>query len=150
MIGFLVNIFAQVFSRILFNHPLSFTEEISRYAFLWMVMFGFSFATKYERHIRVTILVDRFPKRAKKIVDLLINLLALIMFCRIFLVGINYVQFTALTKTPSLQISRAYIAIIVPIIAFFMVLRSGERIVLLFRSIFEKNISENLMNKGGN
>lgn len=133
MLAFLVNIFFQVFSRMLFNRPLSATEEISRYSFLWMVLLGLSFATRYDRHIRVTIIADRFPPAFRKCVDVFINTLALAVFCWIFYIGVQYVLYTAPTKTPSLQISRAYVASIVPLASLLMVARSLEKIVLLFR-----------------
>lgn len=134
MLVFLVNIFFQVFSRMLFNRPLSATEEISRYSFLWMVLLGLSFATRYDRHIRVTIVADRFPPLVRKGVDLFISILALAVFCWIFYIGIRYVLYTAPTKTPSLQISRAWVASIVPIASILMIARSLEKILAIVKT----------------
>ena len=142
MLSFFLNIVLQIFARVVFNHPLSFTEEISRYCFLWMVMLGFSFATKYDRHIRISLLVERFSPVIQKIINIFIYLLAFFLFCWILYVGISYVKYTAISKTPALQISRAYIAIIVPITAFLMILRSGEKIFFLVRSLLRPKTGE--------
>jgi TRAP-type C4-dicarboxylate transport system permease small subunit len=134
MVVFLLNITAQVFSRMIFNKPLSYTEEISRYSFLWMVMLGFSFATKYDRHIKIDLLTVKFSPLIKKVVDLFINILALLVFIWVFYVGIVYMKYTSISTTPALQISRAYIVIIVPLSAFLMILRSVEKVILIIKS----------------
>ena len=80
MVVFMVNIFCQIFFRVLFKTPVFFAEELSRYAFLWMVFLGLSYATLHDKHIRVTLLVEKFPFTLQRITEILIHLLAIACF----------------------------------------------------------------------
>lgn len=134
MIVFLINIFLQVFSRMLFK-PLSFTEELSRYSFLWMVMLGFSRATHKKSHIRVTVLVNRFGPKAQVIVNLIIDILAVCLFVWLLYMGCQYVVYTAPTKTAALQISRGYVAVIVPVCSVLTIIRSSQNIAMGIKAL---------------
>ena len=69
-------IFSQIFMRTLFNYSLSWTEELSRYIFIWQTWLGTSIALKYKQHIRVEILINIFKKaKNKKILEISVNLI---------------------------------------------------------------------------
>ena len=60
---FVVILFIQIISRQLFNHSISWSEELSTYMFVWFVYFGASYATKLAAHNRVTFQFKLFPPR---------------------------------------------------------------------------------------
>lgn len=68
-------IFSQIFMRTIFNYSLSWTEELSRYIFIWQTWLGTSIALKYKQHIRVEILINIFKKANKKILEISVNLI---------------------------------------------------------------------------
>ena len=62
--------------RTIFNYSLSWTEELSRYIFIWQTWLGTSIALKYKQHIRVEILINIFKKaKNKKILEISVNLI---------------------------------------------------------------------------
>lgn len=136
MIGFLgvflLNIFIQIILRLFFKSPLSFTEEVSRYSFVWMVFLGLSYATRYDRHIRVDFLYDRFPKIIKFLVEILLNILTIIIFFWIFNTGLEYVEYSSITRTYALNIPRSIVVAIIPLSGFLMCVRVIEK---FFRDI---------------
>ena len=69
-------IFSQIFMRTIFNYSLSWTEELSRYIFIWQTWLGTSIALKYKQHIRVEILINIFKKaKNRKILEISVNLI---------------------------------------------------------------------------
>ena len=69
-------IFSQILMRTIFNYSLSWTEELSRYIFIWQTWLGTSIALKYKQHIRVEILINIFKKaKNKKILEISVNLI---------------------------------------------------------------------------
>ena len=69
-------IFSQIFMRTILNYSLSWTEELSRYIFIWQTWLGTSIALKYKQHIRVEILINIFKKaKNKKILEISVNLI---------------------------------------------------------------------------
>jgi TRAP-type C4-dicarboxylate transport system permease small subunit len=55
----------QVVMRYLFGSSLSWSEEISRYFFIWFTFLGLSYAVRNNSHIRIDILESTFPKLKK-------------------------------------------------------------------------------------
>jgi len=56
---------AQVIMRYIFSSSISWSEELSRYFFIWFTFLGISFAVKNNSHIRIDIIETTFPKMKK-------------------------------------------------------------------------------------
>lgn len=61
----------QVFLRYVLNSPLPWPEEMSRWAFLWLVMLGCVTVTRTGTHIRMSMFVHMLPKGARAYTDLM-------------------------------------------------------------------------------
>lgn len=61
----------QVFMRYVMEAPLAWPEEISRWAFLWLVMLGCVTVTRTGSHIRMSMFVHLLPTRMRPYTDLL-------------------------------------------------------------------------------
>jgi TRAP-type C4-dicarboxylate transport system permease small subunit len=71
-------IFMQVIFRYLLRQPLSWSEELSRYLFSAITLFGGVLLYRDNKHINMTLLKDMIKnKAAKTVVDILAALLAL-------------------------------------------------------------------------
>lgn len=55
----------QVVMRYVFKSSLSWSEEVSRYLFVWMVFTGISYGVKTGSHMRIDMLEHFFPKLKK-------------------------------------------------------------------------------------
>lgn len=56
---------AQVFMRYVLSAPLSWSDELARYALVWTTFSGMSLATRYGDHMRVDAATSNLPNRAK-------------------------------------------------------------------------------------
>lgn len=124
---FLLNITVQIFLRLFFKSPLSFTEEVSRYSFVWMVFLGLSYATKYHKHIRIDCFVTRLPQKIQIIIEFIIDIVTLVVFSWIFVKGIEYVGYSGASRTYALNISKSYVVVILPLSGALMVIRVLEK-----------------------
>lgn len=59
---------AQVFSRTIFDKPLTFPEEVSMFGLIAIVLLGMFVVEKDGYHIRVGFFFDKMPQFAKQIV----------------------------------------------------------------------------------
>lgn len=86
-IGVFFTVMTQIITRFL---PVSFpwTEELSRLLFVSAVCFGAPVAFRDYEFVIVDILVDKLPKRARAVVDLLINIGIILLFAIILRYGI--------------------------------------------------------------
>ena len=58
-----VFICGQVFTRYVLQIAMSWTEEISRYLFIWTVYVGISFGIKKNRHICIDVVYNLLPEK---------------------------------------------------------------------------------------
>ena len=64
-------IFFQILNRFMLHIPMSWTEEASRYTFIWLCLFGTLKAYQNGTHIRISFLVHGLTQRKKCIIDLI-------------------------------------------------------------------------------
>ena len=71
----------QVLNRFILHIPAPWTEEFSRYAFVWLVMIGSAKATYNRQHLKIEILALMVrQERAKIFINLLANACVLFFF----------------------------------------------------------------------
>jgi TRAP-type transport system small permease protein len=69
----------QVFMRYVLNSPLVWSEELARYAFVWVSFLGWVLATRSGTHIRIGAFVDMMPATARRTIRWF-NALLVILF----------------------------------------------------------------------
>lgn len=101
----------QVFSRYVLDDALSWSEEICRYMFIWMVYFGISYAIRQRRHIRILGIYSVVSETMKKVLLFLADGLFLFFVAIMAINGAELCRkiFTLGQLTPSLEFSMAYI-----------------------------------------
>ncbi|MBU8908950.1 TRAP transporter small permease, partial [Desertibacillus haloalkaliphilus] len=67
----------QVFMRYVMGSSLSWSEELARYCFIWLVYLGISYGVKKQRHIKVDVLLLALKDRGKIILNIFANVLFL-------------------------------------------------------------------------
>ena len=84
-----VAIFYQVIMRYVFSDSPSWTEEITRYAFIWCIYFGVSLGVKMDAHIRVMAAIELLPKKGQKVMMVIADLVFLAFSIFIFCLSIK-------------------------------------------------------------
>lgn len=79
-VGMVVFIFAQVFFRYVLEAPLSWSEELSRYLFVWVAFLGSFIAARRGQHIGVELVIAKVPRNVEKLVRACANLLTAAFF----------------------------------------------------------------------
>lgn len=67
--------FLQVVMRYVAKSPLSWSEEASRYMFIWMIYIGVSYGVKQGRHIKVDFIMGLFPAPIKNAILIISDLI---------------------------------------------------------------------------
>jgi TRAP-type C4-dicarboxylate transport system permease small subunit len=81
-------VFVQVVMRYIFGSSLVWSEELARYAFIWMIYIGVSYGVKRQAHISVDAFALLFKRKGKFILSLCANIAFLI-----FAVILTYFSF---------------------------------------------------------
>ena len=100
---------AQVLWRYAFNNSLVWTEEASRYLFVWMTFLGTALAVKEGTHIRVTAFTDSLPPNVQHALEIFELLLITSFLGFLVVVGFQWVWLNADTPTPALRLPLNYV-----------------------------------------
>ncbi|WP_276881859.1 TRAP transporter small permease [Anaerococcus tetradius] len=92
MMGIMVVfVFLNVVLRFVFNTGLAFSEEVSRYTFVFMTFIGAIVAMRESEHLSVDMLVKRFPKKGQIISSIIVNVISLVMMVILMLGSVKMV-----------------------------------------------------------
>ncbi|WP_194841182.1 TRAP transporter small permease [Sporosarcina cascadiensis] len=112
-----VVIVLQVFMRYVVESSLTWSEELARFCFVWLIYIGISYGVKRAKHIRVEALLTVFKRRGKYIVNMIANILFL--FFALFAVYYGFSIYQAIKGTgqvaPSIGISMSIMYLGMPI-----------------------------------
>ena len=135
MMGLLLAlVFAEVVLRYL-HFPLFWTEELTRYLFIWIIMIGSIVAVDKKIHFNVEFIVKFFPRPFRKLLSLVENALIILFLVVLGYKGIGAYHSMSGVTTPSLSLPQFIPFSIIPVAAFFMLLH-------LALSFFESRTSK--------
>lgn len=122
---FVVVLFLQIALRVCFNHVIPWSEEISRFAFVWFVFFGAAYAARLAAHNRVMIQFKLLPKIVEDVFMILTDLIwiafNIVMIKKSVEIIRELTEFTYMS--PALEWSMAYVYWIFPISFGLMTIR---------------------------
>lgn len=116
----------QVVSRFVFNNSNSWSEEASRYLFVWLVFIGASYAFQKNAHIRIDALMGLFPKAAQKYIKKAGTVVLILFTAFITYHGWRYTwNFYKMGQVSlGLQIKMSYVYLAIPVGFFLMTVRN--------------------------
>jgi TRAP-type C4-dicarboxylate transport system permease small subunit len=132
--GMVCLIFAQVVFRYLLNHPLTWTEELSRHFMIWAAFLGAAIAYRKKAHLGVDVLVLQFSPRWQGVMVWFVHLVAILFAGFLVYYGIAIVKKTMHQLSSALGIPMGCIYASIPV---------GAAILLLFavEKLLERNVS---------
>lgn len=83
-------VFIQVIMRYVFNASLSWSEELARYIFIWLIYVGISYGCKLRKHIKIDAALYLFPHKLRPYVVILGDILFIVFAAYIAYTGFLY------------------------------------------------------------
>jgi TRAP-type C4-dicarboxylate transport system permease small subunit len=100
-------VFLQVVFRYVVNHPLSWSEELARYVFVWASMLGASMGIKKRSHFGLDALLKLFPPARKRAVEIVLYFLMSIFLIILIYYGTLFSRELYVQTAPGLNITMA-------------------------------------------
>ncbi|MDR1534040.1 MAG: TRAP transporter small permease [Planctomycetota bacterium] len=113
--------FAQVVARFIFNDPISWSEEVARYLFLWITLIGASHAIALGKHFCVDFLISRFPPKLYKATALFTVLCVLVFAAIMVHYGWSVAWRTRFQVSPALELPMCYPYLCIPLSGLFTI-----------------------------
>lgn len=98
--------FAQVLFRFVFSSPLSWSEEVVRYVFVWSVFLTAAIAFHLNSHISIDFLTSRYPPRLQRACALASWIAVILAVAILFVLGMQLVLAPSVRfqKSPAMEI----------------------------------------------
>jgi len=123
----------QILSRYIFSAPLGWSEEVTRYLFIYMVFLSASVGIRTHLHIGVDILTDYLSSNSKKLLELIVNIIIVLFLLIVTYYGSILSIINMNQLSPSLGM---------PIGLFYAAIPIGSILGILFtiESIFKRKV----------
>ena len=99
----------QVLMRYLFAYPNPWSEEVSRFCFIWMSMLGASLAVAHRSHFRFDQVTGRLTPRAKQAVETFAGAVVLLFALLLIGTGIALMDLTLGERSAALNLPVALV-----------------------------------------
>ncbi|MCX8117989.1 MAG: TRAP transporter small permease [Desulfobacterota bacterium] len=125
--------FAQVFFRFVIVHSLPWSEEFSRYAFVWASFLGASVAVKRGLHIGVEALVVRLPRERRRLLSLATLAILLLFLILVILKGFQMASFNMRQVSPAMRIPMGLPYLAIPVGSLLMAIHLLNEFLMKWR-----------------
>lgn len=114
--GFIISVLIQVISRTFLPKTPSWTEELARYLFIYMVAFGASVAVHKKEFVSVDLIIDFLPKIIRKLIELVINIVLLLFVTFVLLksvLGFAILEYRMVSTAMQVPMQYIYFSMII-------------------------------------
>ena len=111
----------QVLMRYLFSYPNPWSEEVSRFCFIWLSLLGASLAVEHRAHFGFDQVTKALAPRAKIVVERFAGAVVLLFSLLLIATGIALMGLTMGERSPALNLPVALVYAAAPVSGFLMV-----------------------------
>lgn len=129
----IVMVLLGIMSRYIFGKPLSFTEEVARLFFVWVVFIGSVEAFRRNKHIKIESFINIFPKNIKKIINKIIILIITAVLILLVFTGLKVVKSTSFADLTVLPLPASSFYLAVPFSSVLMLVCILSRLIHRFK-----------------
>lgn len=140
LVTFSVLVVVQVIMRYVFNSPLTWSEELARFALVWFVYLAGSYAVRYQRHVKFNVLMDllgRVTPLTQRLIRIFVFLLWFAFLAFIFYLSLESVirQFGTGQVSPAMRMPMYLVYLAIPVGMALMGFRVVQHMVKAFVDI---------------
>lgn len=139
-------IFAQIIMRSVFNSSLTWSEELTRYIFIWQIWLGVSIAQKEKQHIKVELLFSFFKnEKFKDVVDIIATLIMIAFNVFLVIKGSELVgqMIVRHNLSGAMRLPMYIVYLVLPLSAGILSLRLAGQLVSDMKDLFSgKGVEE--------
>lgn len=124
----------QIFSRQVLDQPLTWSEGLAKFMFVYVGYLAVSVGIKENGHVFIDYFVQKFPTSVQNIINILFQSVILIAILVMGYIGVEMAQRKIPVEIVSLNISYVYMYMALPLLSILMIYRLIERNIKDFKS----------------
>lgn len=121
----------QVIVRYVFSNPSALSETLTKYAFVWLILYSSAYVFGQRDHISINFVKDKQKESTKRFLNIFIELIVIIFACLVMVYGgirvssMNLLQFDSILNVPT-----GYIYSAIPISGILIIIYSIYNILI--------------------
>ncbi len=125
-----VIVIAGVIARYVMQNPMAWTEEVSRFLMIWMVLIGMSVVARHRENLSVTFLVIRLPIVLQRLAKFFTEFPIMIFLYILVVEGIEMAVNAKMQIVPSIGITMYYPLLSIPVGGILTMIQLGFQMLL--------------------
>jgi TRAP-type C4-dicarboxylate transport system permease small subunit len=122
-------VFVGVIARYVFNRSLFWTEEVSIYLFTWVVFIGSYSAYRHNRHISISLFMEKLPIKVQKVIFIIDDFLILGFLVLFLAQSMNFTKMNQTMNSIALNIPLSYISASLAVMSLLMIIQACSSVV---------------------
>lgn len=123
-------VIAGVIARYVLSSPLAWSEELSKFLMIWMVLIGMSIVTRHRENLGVTFLVEKLPIWLQRIIKLGNDSLVMWFLVILAIEGLSMATRAKFQVAPSLGITMYYPLLSIPVGAALTIIQLALQMLI--------------------
>lgn len=141
IILFLVT-FGVVVGRTFFSASMGWSQDVIRLCFTYVIYFGAAYCVREKGHLNVDFVLTLMPKKARRVIEFIINIILLAFFAFIFYYGMQFAATGASQTSPYLRLPMTYYYYGVPISGAMMFFYMLEQLIDEAKALAGKEVAQ--------
>lgn len=135
-----VFIFLQVVLR-QFGNSLSWSEELARFSFIWLVYIGISYGVKKQRHVKIDIVLQFVKEKQRIILTIIANTLFLAFAILVVIKGYSIADRLLVfgQQSPALHIPMGFVYMATPVGMGLTSIRLIQNLIINIKALMGKS-----------
>lgn len=132
-------VFFQIIMRSIFNASISWSEELSRYIFIWQIWIGTSIAYSYGEHIQVELIYNLIKaKKGQEILKLIVDIMWIVFNIFLVVIGFKMCKSMMLRNALSsgMRVHLAYVYAVLPLSSSVLSIKILNTIIKRVKKLF--------------
>ena len=135
----------QVIARFIVGESLTFSEEVSRFVMVWLVLLGAAYAAKNGRLMKVDIVEHLLSGKAKSTVIMVAGVLSIVFYLVLVVFGFFIVSAVSYQVTPATEVSMSIPMAALPVGGILLVINTIHQMFGVALGVEEESEVEELV-----
>ncbi len=137
-LGMIASIVIQILGRVILPKAPVWTEEASRYFFIYLVSFGAALAVKYGDFVSVDTFIIRLNEKQRLIAQFINNVVVILLMIVDAIYAIDFIKLGMIQKSSAMLVPMHWIyssMIILPILVLIYLIKEEQKICIKIREL---------------
>ena len=139
-------VFINVLTRYFFHTAIAWTDESSRFLFIWLSFLGAILVNDKYEHMNLDFLVTSLPRIPSGIIKIISSIIVTVLFVLLTIGGVKVVSKNIAWYSSALEIEYAKVYAIVPVCCTIMAFQSLARLIRNVKALVKGEKGEEACN----